>query len=138
MNWEDDVSVGEVLGIVSGAVGLLGTTGALIYIRPQLRKLKAEGSKTSAEAGAVVTASALSLLGPVEEKAAKLAAQLERAESKIAELGLSLYTANTRAEGLADKLSGADRTIQSLTDRLQLLQLLLTQHGVPFPPIHEG
>jgi chromosome segregation ATPase len=135
MNLEDGVNVGELLAIVTGAGGLLGTIAALIYIRPQLRKLTAEGSKTRADEAAVLTTTSLSLLRPVEEKAAKLEAQLERAEAKIAELGLSLYTANARADGLASKLSGAERTIQSLTDRLQLAQRLLTEHGVPFPPV---
>lgn len=136
------MTIGELVAIATGAAGLLGTIVGLIYIRPQLRKLTADGNKTKADAAKVLSDTALSLLAPSEALAHKLERQLSAAEAKIGELGLNLIDANSRmaeaqsrADGLAEKLTDAERQVKALTDRLTLAQRLLTEHGVPFPPI---
>jgi uncharacterized coiled-coil protein SlyX len=76
----------------------------------------------------VLTASALSIIEPAEKLAAKLEKQLEAAEHRIAEMGLSLGAAQQEIRSLTQR-------IEALTDRLKIAQQLLTEHGVPFPPL---
>lgn len=135
---------GLIVAIATVLGGLVAGVTTLLTLRVQIRKLTAESDDKKADAAAKLTASALSILEPAEKKAAQLGALLQAAEARIAELGLSLTVANkrmveanSRADGLAEKLTDAERKVNALTDRLELAQRLLTEHGIPYPPLDD-
>lgn len=115
------MNIGVVTALVAAAVSVIGGLVTLLTLKAQRQKLTAEGAKTKADAVKVLSETAISLLAPMEARAAALERQLQMA--------------NTEIEQLRVKLADADRRAAGLNDRLMLAQRLLDQHGVPFPPV---
>lgn len=105
-------------------VAVLGTGGgvALFTARATARKLRTEAAKTGADSAAVISDTALSLLEPMKVEIARLMGQVNCQADEI-----------TRLTGRVRELN---HKVDSLTDRLDLAQRLLTDAGIPFPP-HE-
>lgn len=117
------MDVGSWVAILVGSGGLVTGIVALVTMGAQRRKISAEGSKAFAEATQIVVNTGTSLLTSAEQKAERLETKLTKAEARIDELESSLAEAN--------------RTVNSLNDRLRLAQRLLTEQGIPFPPVQE-
>lgn len=102
-------AVGQWLIAGTGAAGAVSGLAMAWQARATKRRIDAETRKLSTDQAAVVNAMALSLLEPMQRRIEELTGEVETLERKT----------------------------KALTDRLELAQRLLTEHGVPFPPVPE-
>lgn len=100
MNWQ------TVLGVVS-ALGGLTALGALIFLPWQIKKMKADTGKTTADGAAVLTTNALKMLE-----------MLEPAQQEIDRLEARLVSANGRAERLDAALRESQAEVQDLRNQV--------------------
>lgn len=93
----------------SAAVGGIGGIVALAKVLPESRKLDAEAAKSGADAASILSSAAVALLEPAQAEVARLTAKVKVLEDRV----------------------------DALTSRLRLANRLLTEAGIPFPPIED-
>lgn len=93
-----------ILGIF-GALGLGGFGVALLTLRPSRRKLTGEATKLfeeakkqGADSAAVITSTAISLLGPMKIEITDLKSEVDKLTAKLKETTEKLEEANTNLE----------------------------------------
>lgn len=114
------ISWPSVVAMVVVAVFGSGGGVALFTVRATIKKLKREASKADVDSAAVVSETALTLLEPMRIEIDRLKSQVTIQSDEI-----------TRLTGRVRDLS---RQVDSMTDRLDLAQRLLSDAGIPFPP----
>lgn len=145
------MDAGQLVAVATAVGSLLVGLVSLLTVRSQQRKLRAEvdrmsaaGSKDEAVAVKVLGETAVLLLAPATKQIADLQNRLETADHNANELDAQLRVTTNRANELDAQLRLANARITTLesrvavlTTRLESAQELLTQHGVPVPPLLE-
>lgn len=104
MNWD----------IVLRIAGVLGGLAVLIVLPWQIRKMKAETGKTSADAAAVLMEKALNMLEPAQQEIDRLEFRLQAANVRVASLEDALKESQAEVQSLRNQVTAMTKEVIEL------------------------
>lgn len=113
-----------VLQVVSALGGVTVLT-ALVFIPWQIRKLKAETGKTTADGAAVLTANALKMLEmlePAQQEIDRLEARLQLANGRLDAVNAALRESQAEVQDLRNQVTAMTKEVIQLRDENSTLK----------------
>lgn len=99
---------------VAGGLGGITAIVALFLLPSQIRKIRSETGKTSADAAAVLTENALKMLEPAQQEINRLEARLKSANDRVTSLEAGLLASQSEVQDLRNQVTGMTKEVMEL------------------------